>query len=325
MKKNNFEQKNFKLEKMKISNDIQEHKENDKIEEKKIKRENNLKIQEFLDFLKYEKGSSDNTLSGYKRDLKQFFLSVEKNIEKVDESDIYTYIEKLKKKLKRNSVLRKVSAIRTFFRFCYLNKIVNHDPTNMIRGLKREKKLPEVLTLKEIQKIIDNCNHTPEGMQNKMVIKLLIATGARISEILNLEIKNIESQEYEFVKVLGKGSKYRLIPIYDSLEKEIKDYLENYRSQLKNANKNFKLFPNMSREKFWKTLKKISRDAGIEKNVYPHIFRHSLATILLGNGADIRIVQEILGHSNIATTEIYTHVEKSTLKKIYNSIKLGDD
>ena len=195
----------------------------------------------------------------------------------------------------------------------------------MIRSLKREKRLPETLTLQEIKRIVDNCNHTPEGMQNKMIIKFLIATGARISEILNLEIKDVENQEYEFIKVLGKGSKYRVIPIYDGLEKEIKDYLENYRPKLKNAKENFKIFPNTKRSKFWKNLKKISKDARIEKNVYPHIFRHSIATALLKNGADIRIVQEILGHANISTTEIYTHIEKSTLKKIYNNINLGDD
>ena len=135
----------------------------------------------------------------------------------------------------------------------------------------------------------------------------------------------MENQDYEFIKVLGKGSKYRIIPIYDSLENEIKNYLTIYRPKLKNASESFKIFPNARREKFWKDLKNIAKNAGIEKNVYPHIFRHSLATILLGNGADVRIVQEILGHANITTTEIYTHVEKSKLKMIYDNIKLGDD
>ena len=172
---------------------------------------------------------------------------------------------------------------------------------------------------------MDNCPHTTEGMQNKLIIKILIATGARISEILNLEIKDVENQDYEFIKVLGKGSKYRIIPIYDSLENEIKNYLTIYRPKLKNASESFKIFPNTRREKFWKDLKIIAKNTKIEKNVYPHIFRHSLATILLGNGADVRIVQEILGHANITTTEIYTHVEKSKLKMIYDNIKLGDD
>ena len=231
----------------------------------------------------------------------------------------------MNEKLKRNSVLRKVSAIKTFYRFCYLNKAIKKDPTGMIKSLKREHRLPEILTLKEMKKIVDNCPHTPEGMQNKLIIKFLMATGARISETLNLEVKDVENQEYEFIKVLGKGSKYRIIPIYDSLENEIKNYLAVYRPKLKNASESFKIFPNTRREKFWKDLKTIAKNAKIEKNVYPHIFRHSLATILLGNGADVRIVQEILGHANITTTEVYTHVEKSKLKMIYNNIKLGDD
>ena len=312
-------------EKLEIEENLEKKEEKQKEERIKLKREVNVRIIDFLDFLRYEKGSSENTLIGYERDLKHFFLSVSKNVEKIQEDDIYKYIEKISEKLKRNSILRKISAIRTFYKFCYLNKIVKEDHTNMIRSLKREKRLPETLTLQEIKRIVDNCNHTPEGMQNKMIIKFLIATGARISEILNLEIKDVENQEYEFIKVLGKGSKYRVIPIYDGLEKEIKDYLENYRPKLKNAKENFKIFPNTKRSKFWKNLKKISKDAGIEKNVYPHIFRHSIATALLKNGADIRIVQEILGHANISTTEIYTHIEKSTLKKIYNNINLGDD
>ena len=253
--------------------------ESSKNNDKKITRENKMQIREFLDFLEYEKGSSQNTITGYNRDLIQFFLFVKKDFSKVKEQDIFNYVE-------------------------YIS---------------------EILTLKEMKQIVDNCPHTPEGMQNKLIIKILIATGSRISETLNLEIKDVENQDYEFIKVLGKGSKYRIIPIYDSLENEIKNYLAIYRPKLKNASESFRIFPNTRREKFWKDLKTIAKNAGIEKNVYPHIFRHSLATILLGNGADVRIVQEILGHSNITTTEIYTHVEKSKLKMIYNNIKLGDD
>ena len=296
-----------------------------KVQKKKISRENKTQIREFLDFLEFEKGSSKNTITGYNRDLLQFFLFAQKNFSEIEEKDIFEYIENLNEKLRRNSVLRKVSALKTFYKFCYLNKDVEKDPTGMIKTLKREQRLPEILTLKEMKQIVDNCPHTPEGMQNKLIIKILIATGARISETLNLEIKDVENQDYEFIKVLGKGSKYRIIPIYDSLENEIKNYLTIYRPKLKNASESFKIFPNTRREKFWKDLKTIAKNAKIEKNVYPHIFRHSLATILLGNGADIRIVQEILGHANITTTEVYTHVEKSKLKMIYNNIKLGDD
>lgn len=302
---------------------------NQEKQEKKIKKdisfENKMQISEFLDFLKYEKGSSKSTADGYNRDLVQFFLFVEKNYDEIEERNVFEYIEYINEKLKKNSVSRKVSAIKTFYKFCYLNKAVKKDPAGMVKSLKREHRLPEILTLEEMKKIIDNCPSTPEGMQNMLIIKFLIATGARISEILNLEIKDLENKEYEFIKVLGKDSKYRIVPIYDNFENEIKNYLDVYRSKLKNAKNSFKIFPNTRREKFWKDLKIIAKDARIEKNVYPHIFKYSIAAILFENSVDISIVQEILGHATIITAEVYPHFEKDELKMIYNNIKLGDD
>ena len=302
---------------------------NQEKQEKKIKKdisfENKMQIREFLDFLKYEKGSSKSTADGYNRDLVQFFLFVEKNYDEIEERNVFEYIEYINEKLKRNSVSRKVSTIKTFYKFCYLNKAVKKDPAGMVKSLKREHRSPEILTLEEMKKIIDNCPSTPEGMQNMLIIKFLIATGARISEILNLEIKDLENKEYEFIKVLGKDSKYRIVPIYDYFENEIKNYLDVYRSKLKNAKKSFKIFPNTRREKFWKDLKIIAKYARIEKNVYPHIFKYSIAAILLENSVDISIVQEILGHATIITAEVYPHFEKDELKMIYNNIKLGDD
>ena len=302
---------------------------NQEKQEKKIKKdisfENKMQIREFLDFLKYEKGSSKSTADGYNRDLVQFFLFVEKNYDEIEERNVFEYIEYINEKLKKNSVSRKVSAIKTFYKFCYLNKAVKKDPAGMVKSLKREHRSPEILTLEEMKKIIDNCPSTPEGMQNMLIIKFLIATGARISEILNLEIKDLENKEYEFIKVLGKDSKYRIVPIYDNFENEIKNYLDVYRSKLKNAKNSFKIFPNTRREKFWKDLKIIAKHARIEKNVYPHIFKYSIAAILLENSVDISIVQEILGHATIITAEVYPHFEKDELKMIYNNIKLGDD
>ena len=286
---------------------------NQEKQEKKTKKdisfENKMQIREFLDFLKYEKGSSKSTADGYNRDLVQFFLFVEKNYDEIEERSVFEYIEYINEKLKKNSVSRKVSAIKTFYKFCYLNKAVKKDPAGIVKSLKREHRLPEILTLEEMKKII----------------KFLIATGARISEILNLEIKDLENKEYEFIKVLGKDSKYRIVPIYDNFENEIKNYLDVYRSKLKNAKNSFKIFPNTRREKFWKDLKIIAKDARIEKNVYPHIFKYSIAAILLENSVDISIVQEILGHATIITAEVYPHFEKDELKMIYNNIKLGDD
>ncbi len=299
--------------------------------------ENRTIVLEFLDYLKDEKGNSENTLEGYHRDLNIFFKNTSKNFTEINSEDIISYVDKISKTIKRNTTLRKIASLRSFYRFCYVNKYITENPTESLKDLKRESRLPEVLNLQEIKEIIDAIPHTPEGNKDRLIIKILVATGARISEVLELRIKDVENQNYEFISVLGKGSKYRLIPIYSELENEIKDYIENDRkllmqhmkeeekNKMKKSENRYKMFLNTRRENFWKRLKKYAQNAKIEKNVYPHIFRHSLATILLNNGADIRIVQEILGHVNISTTEIYTHVGKRELKDIYNKVKIGDD
>lgn len=299
--------------------------------------ENRTIVLEFLDYLKYEKGNSENTLEGYHRDLNIFFKNTDKNFTEINDEDIISYVDKMSKTIKRNTTLRKIASLRSFYRFCYVNKYITENPTESLKELKRESRLPGVLNLQEIKEIIDAIPHTPEGNKDRLIIKILVATGARISEVLELKIKDVENQDYEFIRVLGKGSKYRLIPIYSELENEIKDYIENDRklliqhmkteekNKMKRADNGYKMFLNTRRENFWKRLKEYAQNAKIEKNVYPHIFRHSVATILLNNGADIRIVQEILGHVNISTTEIYTHVGKRELKDIYNKVKIGDD
>ena len=291
----------------------------------KISVKNQMQLKNFLEFLKFEKRSSQNTLNGYNRDLMQFFLFVKKDFSEIGEKEISSYIDNLNKKLRKNSVLRKVSVLKAFYKFCYLNKLITKDPAGIIKNLKREYQPPETLTLEEIKQIVDNCPNTPAGMQNRLIIKLLIVTGAMISEILNLKIKDVENQYDKFIKTLGKNSKYQIKLIANSFEIEIKNYLEIYRPKLKNANESLKIFPDIRREKFWKNLKIIAQNAKIEKNVYPHIFRNSLVGILSEANADICIIQEILGKVNITTAKIKKNVEKSKLKMIYNNIKLGDD
>lgn len=278
----------------------------------------------FLDHLKFEKGNSDKTILAYRNDIDKFLKYTNKKIDEITTEDIFSYIGFLKEKYQYNTVVRKITAIKSLYRFLYIEKMITKDPTNKIYNLKKEERLPEILSFDEIKRIINSFNHNLEDRRNQLIVKLLFATGARISEILNLEIKDIENNEFKYIKVFGKGSKYRLIPIYEILESEIKDYLENVRPKLKKSNENFLLFPGIRRENFWKILKKHSENIGLEKNIYPHIFRHSIATIMLENGADIRILQELLGHSSIKTTEIYTHVEKSVLKDIYRNVKIGE-
>lgn len=290
-----------------------------------MNKETNLCINEFIDYLQFEKGLSEKTIKSYKVDLRDFFDATKKEYDEIKKEDIYKYIEDIKKKFKHNTVQRKVSAVKSFFKFLYVNKNIKKDPSNTIKSLQKEKRLPEVLSEDDFNKILDTFNHEPKNIRNKLILKLLIASGARISEILNLKVGDISDNNYEYIRVFGKGSKYRYIPIYNSLANEIKEYVQNNRDFLKKSEKDYKLFPNLRREQFYTTLREHAKMCGIEKRVYPHIIRHSIATILLKNGADIRMVQELLGHASISTTQIYTHVEKSKLKSVYDNISLGDD
>ena len=290
-----------------------------------MNKETNLCINEFIDYLQFEKGLSEKTIKSYKVDLRDFFDATKKEYDEIKKEDIYKYIEDIKKKFKHNTVQRKVSAVKSFFKFLYVNKNIKKDPSNTIKSLQKEKRLPEVLSEDDFNKILDTFNHEPKNIRNKLILKLLIASGARISEIINLKVGDISDNNYEYIRVFGKGSKYRYIPIYNSLANEIKEYVQNNRDFLKKSEKDYKLFPKLRREQFYTTLREHAKMCGIEKRVYPHIIRHSIATILLKNGADIRMVQELLGHASIATTQIYTHVEKSKLKSVYDNISLGDD
>ena len=168
----------------------------------KISVKNQMQLKNFLEFLKFEKRSSQNTLNGYNRDLTQFFLFVKKDFSEIGEKEISSYIDNLNKKLRKNSVLRKVSVLKTFYKFCYLNKLITKDPAGIIKNLKREYQPPETLTLEEIKQIVDNCPNTPAGMQNRLIIKLLIVTGAMISEILNLKIEDVENQHDKRIKIV---------------------------------------------------------------------------------------------------------------------------
>lgn len=290
-----------------------------------MNKETNLCINEFIDYLQFEKGLSEKTIKSYKVDLRDFFDATKKEYDEIKKEDIYKYIEDIKKKFKHNTVQRKVSAVKSFFKFLYVNKNIKKDPSNTIKSLQKEKRLPEVLSEDDFNKILDTFNHEPKNIRNKLILKLLIASGARISEIINLKVGDISDNNYEYIRVFGKGSKYRYIPIYNSLANEIKEYVQKNRDFLKKSEKDYKLFPKLRREQFYTTLREHAKMCGIEKRVYPHIIRHSIATILLKNGADIRMVQELLGHASISTTQIYTHVEKSKLKSVYDNISLGDD
>ncbi|WP_067139985.1 site-specific tyrosine recombinase/integron integrase [Oceanivirga salmonicida] len=290
-----------------------------------MNKETSLYIREFLDYLKIEKGLSELTIRSYRVDLKSFFKKTQKEYNNVEKDDIYAYIENMKNMFKHNTVQRKISSLKTFYKYLYMNKLIDKDPTNTIKAMKKEKRLPDILTESEFSRILETFNHEPKSVRDKLILKLLMATGARISEIINLEIRDIEDNEYRYIRVLGKGSKYRYIPIYDEIANEIKEYIKTERELLKHSRRDHKLFTGATRTSFYLVFKEHAKNCGIEKSVHPHMIRHSIASLLLKNGADIRIVQELLGHASITTTELYTHVEKSKLKSIYDSIGLGEE
>ncbi|OQY08408.1 MAG: integrase, partial [Fusobacteriia bacterium 4572_132] len=281
---------------------------------------NNQVIQDFIDHLSFEKGLAENTIKAYKKDIMLFFDFLQnKSYSDVKEKEILNYIEIMKKKYKNNSIYRKITSIKVFFYYLFENSMIEFLPTDHLEGIKKGMYLPEILSIEEIKDIINAIDNSKQGKRDKIITKLLIATGARISEILGLEIGNID-ENFQYIRVFGKGSKFRIIPLYKEVQQDLIFYIENIRKTIIKDETSTYVFPNMTRQNYWKKLKKYAENAKIEKNIYPHIFRHSVATGMMENGADIRVVQEILGHTDISTTQVYTHLNKKELKKIYKKV-----
>jgi integrase/recombinase XerD len=228
-----------------------------------------------------------------------------------------------RKRSKMSTIQRKLSAIKSFHAFLLLEKIVDDNVTAEIVSPKQEKKLPTVLSMEEVELILLKLeDDTPINKRNKSMVELMYATGMRVSELINLNIEDIHLNN-EFIHVKGKGNKERIIPINDIAIKVLQDYIINGRIVLNKQNRHDALFLNylgnrISRQSFWKFLTKHCESVGITKHINPHKLRHSFATHLLENGVDLRLVQELLGHEDISTTQIYTHIDKSHLKEIYN-------
>ncbi|MCX7941250.1 MAG: site-specific tyrosine recombinase XerD [Endomicrobia bacterium] len=291
--------------------------------------ENDLLVEKFLEFVKLEKGLSTNTVLAYRRDLLQYFnylKSAGKDIHTVNADDITEFLWLLKEKnLKTNSIYRKTSCISQFHKFVLAEEITKNDPVELISRPKLQRKLPQVLTVEEVEKIL---NFIPEkkfnDIRNKAMIEVLYATGMRVSELVNLKFDQVDLRN-KFIRVLGKGAKERIVLLNNKSISAIKDWLEIREAKFNNKiSKNYdqyiflsKLGKPISRIDFWEQLKNYVRQAGITKNVSPHTLRHSFATHMLKYGADLRVVQELLGHSDISTTQIYTHIDRQHLKELH--------
>ncbi len=282
-------------------------------------------IKAYVSYLAGEKGFSTNTIDAYEGDIKQFlcFLAPRENrIEEVHEIDITQYVQYLGKPgIASTTLSRKISSLKSFFRFLIEEQIVNEDPTVIIEPPHIVRKLPSVLETDEIERILMQPNiDEPLGLRDRAALELLYACGLRISELLSLKIENIDFNE-GFLICYGKGEKERVIPIGTYAIDFITLYLANVRYTLDCGRADGILFLSkrgnkISRMGFWKRFKAYCVRAGISKKVTPHTFRHSFATHLLEGGADLRVVQTLLGHNDISTTQIYTHITKDYLKRV---------
>ncbi len=291
---------------------------------KKQVKETYFLIDRFLDYIKVEKGLSSNTIQSYNNDLLRFARFLERkglSVKNITTSDLSDYIQELKGKLSERSLARNLSSLRSFYRFLILNSHINHNPTRLIDFPKLPRRLPEVLSFEEVERLLSAPDpKTPEGKRDKAMLELLYATGIRVSELITIKIHDLDL-ERGIVRVLGKGSKERLIPMGQIAIDSIKEYLLIRKGFLKD--KDFPhLFLNvrgrpLTRQGFWKIIKAYGIKAGIKKRITPHILRHSFATHLLERGADLRSVQLMLGHEDISTTQIYTHISTERIRKIH--------
>lgn len=286
---------------------------------------NNDKNMEFImkyqTYLLSEKHLSDNSIFSYCEDIILFLKYINKSIISITKEDIYNYLTYLdKEKYSVYSVARKISSLKSFYIF--LNK--HYQIKNIIDDIempKYYKKLPTILTIEEIDKLLNVNLASAYDYRNKAMLELMYATGLRVSELVNLDINSV-NLEKKFVRCIGKGSKERIVPIGDIACKYISIYLNEYRDKLVKKRLCESLFLNnhgntITRQGFFKMLKEQCIKVGIEKNISPHMLRHSFATHLLNNGADLRSIQMMLGHSNLSTTQIYTNVSNDILRENY--------
>jgi integrase/recombinase XerD len=281
----------------------------------------------FFNYLAVEKGLSRNTLDAYSRDINRYleYLSLQgiEDIFRTTASGILGFLALEKKRgQSAKSMARNMSAIRTFYRFLLTENVLNSDPLTNFQNPKAIRRLPEVLSLEEVDKLLVVPDvKKPKGKRDKALLEVLYATGLRVSELIHLSLNDL-NLEVGYIRVFGKGSKERIIPVGEIALKEMRLYLEKARGEILKKRKSPYLFignsgKSITRQALWKMIKKYARLAGIEKEISPHVLRHSFATHLLERGADLRSVQSMLGHVNISTTQIYTHVTRERLKDIH--------
>jgi len=295
-------------------------------------------IKLFLDYLNVECGLSKNTLDAYGRDLAKFASYVKgKSPANVTAEDILHFLEASKKKgTSLTSLARYLTSIRMFFRYLFAERRINKDVTTVLDTPRIWHRIPNVLAYPTIQKLLDAPDLTkPLGIRDRAILEVMYATGLRVSEVINLRVNDV-SLEGGYLRCIGKGQKERLVPLGEVAVKYTKMYLDKVRPLISNPKSHFvpsalsaRQIPNsnylfldrrgkpLRRETIWKMIRRYGQLAGIEEKIHPHLLRHSFATHLLEGGAEIRYVQEMLGHTSIATTQVYLHTDKERLKAIH--------
>jgi integrase/recombinase XerD len=285
-------------------------------------------LREFIHYLSVEKGLAKNTLSSYNRDLSFFCTYLRQNkvgsLQEVGREQITDYLFTLQAAGKAPSTRsRNLASIRSLYHYLFREKLVENNPAMDLQFPRQEKKLPRILSAQEVELLLEQPDERQvTGMRDKAMLEVIYATGVRVSELISLDLGNI-NLEAGFLRCTGKGSKERIVPLGSQAVRQVRGYLTGSRPKLARKTSETSLFVNqhgkrLTRQGFWKILKKYARQAGIRKEITPHTLRHSFATHLLENGADLRSVQEMLGHADISTTQIYTQISKHQLKYVYD-------
>jgi integrase/recombinase XerD len=286
-------------------------------------------IKQFLTFLAVERGASDNTLAAYRNDLHQFAHFIagrKKSLSKISRNDIVNYMLDLKEKsYAETTVARKLAAVKSFFAFLSAEGIVHRDPTENLPAPRIGKSLPKYLTPEQVDELLEQPARRsgPEAKRDRAMLEVLYATGMRVSELVSLNVEDVTLEPgASHVRCLGKGAKERMIPLHDQAAQILETYLREARPLFVRGKQEPALFVNrrgerLTRQGFWLILKTYARDADLGTEVTPHTLRHSFATHMLRGGTPLRNVQELLGHANISTTQIYTYLTRDHVREVY--------
>ncbi|GAB6990378.1 site-specific tyrosine recombinase XerD [Paenibacillus pini] len=286
-------------------------------------------VQPFIRYMGEEKGLTPNTLESYERDIIQFMeYCAQRGIHKVDQIKrihISTYMGHLKQNhFAASTITRKMVSLRSFFHYLMKESHIQQDPTMNLETPKVEKKIPKVLTVEEVERLLESPDSSsPQGMRDKAMLELLYATGMKVSELMSLNVGDVHT-DLRFLRCTSSSGKERILPISHVSADYMGQYLSEMRGKLSKDATEQGMFLNthgtrLTRQGFWKIIKKYAKESGIEGDITPHTLRHSFATHLLDNGADLRSVQEMLGHADIATTQMYSSIAKKTMKDVYEN------